>query len=57
VTRFSRVRSWISVTSGVRFSSQISHLVQRPDRRLSPAVENVMIGSDEMERVISSCLA
>jgi hypothetical protein len=26
---FSRVRSWISVTSGVRFSSQISHLVHR----------------------------
>src|SRR5271169_1377107 len=28
---FSRVRSWISLTLGVRFSSQISHLVQRPD--------------------------
>ncbi len=25
------VRSWISVISGVRFSSQISHLLQRPD--------------------------
>src|SRR6266568_4872441 len=28
---FSRVRSWISVTSSVRFSLQVGHLVQRPD--------------------------
>jgi hypothetical protein len=28
---FSRVRSWIAVTSGVRLSLQVSHLVQRPD--------------------------
>jgi hypothetical protein len=31
----SRVRSWISVTSVVRVSSQISHLVQRPDLDLA----------------------